>query len=120
MLSHLFDTSSEIYTNATMPMKIIYEIISAEANATFSSEVSHIVSKRNWGKDEFDPNDVCQIKHMNADMEAAVYMSCTLRHLYESEYGKMTNEVEEKIKEIASKYANTALRKFGWIKEENV
>ena len=120
MLSHIFDASKEVYNSAVMPMKIIYDIISAEANATFSSKVSYIVSKRNWGKNEFDPNDRVTCEHMNADMEAAVYASCTLRHLYESEYGKISDEVEAKIKEIASDYANIALRKCGWIKEENV
>ena len=116
MLSRIFDASEETYKNASMPIKIIYDIISAEANAKFSSEVSHIVSKRNWGKDEFDPNDRVTCQHMNADLEAAVYASCTLRHLYESEYGKINDEVEAKIKEIALDYANIALRKCGWIR----
>lgn len=119
MLSHIFDTSKEIYTNASMPMKIIYDIISAEANAKFSSEVSHILAKRNWGREEFDPNDRITSQHMHADMKAAVYASCTLRNLYESEYGKISDEIEAKINEIAYEYANIALKKCGWIKEEN-
>ena len=120
MLSHIFDPSKEEYNNASMPLKIAYDIITAEANKKFSSKVSHILTERNWKKGgEFDPNDVCHIKEMNADVAAAIYTSHVLRNLWESEYGKMSDEIKATIDSTASKYADIALRKFGWIKEEN-
>ena len=117
MLSHIFDMNDEEYSKLNIQAKIGSEIISAKANAKFSSTVSHILSDRNRGKDEFDKNDAFRIRCMNADIEAAVYLEGVLKRILKSEYGEMPQDLEEQMNEIANEYAEIALEKFGWRKD---
>ena len=101
-------------------MKILEDIISYKANYIFADKVIDILAKRNPDYDNRDEDTKFKIRDFQADRNTAFEGGYHLRVLYESEYGKITDDIEKTMKEVAESFANAALASYGWIERKSV
>lgn len=118
MMIHEFFLDHDDYILKPLKLRIIYDIIAYNANYIFEKEVINILDKRNPDIDKWDDNTKCVIRGHQADRDTAWECMYRLTKLYNSEWGEMTKEEKIVFDNIAKEYANIALTKFGWIKEE--
>lgn len=95
-----------------MPLKerFITSMLVEKANINFSRAVIDILVARGQADD-------IQIKHFQAQKEASWNTYFVVEALYESEYGKLSKEIEKVIDTSAKALAENALIKRNWKKE---
>lgn len=105
--------------NDTPKDKFIKQIIGCEANRIFEHKVIDILSEKYPNIDEWDLNTWLTIEGHEAVRDTAFECGYKLKRLYESIFNeKISEETENRIKEVAGIFAEIPLKKFGWIKEE--
>lgn len=116
IMSELF-VDKKKYKAMSMMHRILYDMVSYEANFIFADTIIHILAERNPNYHD-DPNDLLRIREFQADRETSFTGKWYLQRLFESEYGELTDDAKENIKTTARELANIPLVKFGWIKEK--
>ena len=119
----MFDIPREVYKKATLNQRLLWDMISEEANNIFHKRVMDIIVSRQpkgtFPRD-WDINTQLQYTEMKNEHEGAIHCYVRLKFLYESEFGEISEKLESEIKEIAEGLADRALVKCGWIKESEV
>ena len=119
-MSFMFDIPSEVYKKSTLDQRLLWDMISEEADSTFHKRVMDIIVSRqpkNTFPRDWDINTQLQYTKMEKEYEGAIHCYIRLKYLYESEFGEISEKLESEIKEIAEGLADHALVRFGWINE---
>ena len=115
---HQFKVKDEFFQGTSLQNRIATLMLSEMIEVKFAAKVSHILSRRNWGREEMDPNDECHINDMKGNIESGVNAYCALRRLYKSEFDDF-EQLEEGINKAADLYADELVKRNGWKEEHN-
>ena len=116
MIEHFFKDDDE-YKDCSLQERFILDIIACEANMKFYRRTIDILVERNPDFNSRDENTKCRISGMKADYDTSFEVWHRLKRLYESEYGELSDFSMNAIEHIAEAYAESALKGYGWIKE---
>ena len=114
---HQFKVKDEFFLGTSLQNRIAALMLSEMIEVKFAAKVSHILSRRNWGREEMDPNDECGIRNMNGNIESGVNAYCALKRLYKSEFDDF-EQLEEGINKAAELYSEELLKQNGWMETE--
>ena len=110
---HFVDISMDKLKAMPLKERLVTKMLSEMTEYYFANGAIDILVKRNPNY-RSNPNDKCQIDGMLEIKEAAFNAYWALHVIYESEYGKLSDDADNIITEAAKDFAEKALEFRGW------